>query len=75
MKTKIRDLTPREKECANLAASGMTSQKIAIALNMSSEQVVKNHLRMVYLKLNIDGRNNLRPAMKALEERLANVER
>jgi DNA-binding CsgD family transcriptional regulator len=51
-------LTPREREIALLAASGMTSHEIAGRLVLSA-RTVDNHLQRVYRKLGIAGRGEL----------------
>jgi DNA-binding CsgD family transcriptional regulator len=57
------DLTPREREIALLAASGLPDKVISSKLQVSVG-TVKAHLHNVYLKLRIRGRS-------ALAERLA----
>lgn len=51
-------LTPREKEIANLVASGYPNRKIANTLNIS-ERTVKAHLGVIFRKLNITDRLQL----------------
>lgn len=51
-------LTPREKEIANLVATGYPNRKIANALNIS-ERTVKAHLGVIFRKLNIADRLQL----------------
>jgi DNA-binding CsgD family transcriptional regulator len=52
------ELTPREREIALLAASGLTSQQIAGRL-VVSVRTVDNHLQRVYRKLGIARRGEL----------------
>jgi DNA-binding CsgD family transcriptional regulator len=51
-------LTPREREIARLAASGLTSPQIAHRLVLSV-RTVNNHLQHAYAKLGISGRDEL----------------
>jgi two-component system nitrate/nitrite response regulator NarL len=51
-------LTPREKEIANLVATGYPNRKIANTLNIS-ERTVKAHLGVIFRKLNISDRLQL----------------
>lgn len=51
-------LTTREREVALLAADGLTSQQVADRL-VISRRTVDNHLRKVYAKLGIEGRDQL----------------
>lgn len=51
-------LTPREKEIANLVATGYPNRKIANTLNIS-ERTVKAHLGVIFRKLNITDRLQL----------------
>ncbi|MBO9577517.1 MAG: helix-turn-helix transcriptional regulator, partial [Microbacteriaceae bacterium] len=51
-------LTRREREIANLAASGLSSKDIAARLFLSA-RTVDNHLQSVYGKLGITGRHEL----------------
>jgi two-component system nitrate/nitrite response regulator NarL len=51
-------LTPREKEIANLVASGYPNRKIANTLNIS-ERTVKAHLGVIFRKLSITDRLQL----------------
>jgi DNA-binding CsgD family transcriptional regulator len=51
-------LTEREREIAELAASGMQSQAIASRLHISV-RTVDNHLHRAYEKLGIGGREEL----------------
>ena len=51
-------LTPREQQVADLAIDGLSNQQIAEELCIS-ERTVKNHLRSVYQKLQIDSRAKL----------------
>lgn len=57
------DLTPRELEIAKLAANGMRNKEIAEKLCIS-EYTVKNHLSVIYQKLNIDRRSKLIEMLK-----------
>lgn len=52
------DLTPREREIALLAASGLTSKTIAATLHLS-ERTVSNHLARTYAKAGISSRSEL----------------
>jgi ATP/maltotriose-dependent transcriptional regulator MalT len=52
------DLTPRERETAELAARGMTDRAIADALFLSV-RTVHAHLRAAYAKLGVSGRTGL----------------
>ncbi|MFD1930433.1 LuxR C-terminal-related transcriptional regulator [Nonomuraea mangrovi] len=51
-------LTPREREIAGLAASGLASKDIAASLVLSI-RTVDNHLQSVYGKLGVNGRTEL----------------
>ncbi len=52
------DLSPREREIAELAAGGMASKAIAQRLGLSV-RTVSNHLQNAYLKLGVSGRDEL----------------
>jgi DNA-binding CsgD family transcriptional regulator len=52
------DLTPRERDVAKLAATGMSNREIAERLVLS-KRTVDNHLHQVYAKLGISGRAEL----------------
>ena len=52
------ELTPREREVAELAAKGLHNTEIAKALNIS-ENTVKHHLKIAFQKMNIDRRSKL----------------
>ncbi len=52
-------LTPREREIATLAASGLSDRDIAAQL-VVSERTVHNHLHRTYTKLGINTRRQLR---------------
>ena len=52
------ELTPREREVAELAAKGMRNPEIAEMLNIS-ENTVKHHLKITFQKMNIDRRSKL----------------
>ena len=52
------ELTPREREVAELAAKGLRNTEIAKALNIS-ENTVKHHLKIAFQKMNIDRRSKL----------------
>lgn len=56
----LSQLTRREREIANLAASGASSKDIAAKLFLST-RTVDNHLQSVYGKLGISGRHELTP--------------
>lgn len=55
-------LSPREREIAELAASGLSNPEIAERLFVSV-RTVGNHLQNVYTKLGISGRTDLRERM------------
>ena len=52
------ELTPREREVAELAAKGLRNPEIAKALCIS-ENTVKHHLKIAFQKMNIDRRSKL----------------
>ena len=52
------DMTDRELDIASRAAGGMTSRAIADELGISV-RTVDNHLRSVYRKLDVSGRDEL----------------
>ena len=52
------ELTPREREVAELAAKGLRNSEIAEALFIS-ENTVKHHLKIAFQKMNIDRRSKL----------------
>ena len=52
------ELTPRERETAELAARGRTDREIAEALFLSI-RTVHAHLRSAYAKLGVTGRGDL----------------
>ncbi|MEZ5393207.1 MAG: LuxR C-terminal-related transcriptional regulator [Bryobacterales bacterium] len=51
-------LTPRERDVAGLVASGLPYKKVAEQLSIS-DHTVKNHLRRIYDKLDINSRVEL----------------
>lgn len=51
----MKKLTPREKEMMKYLVRGESNKKIAQALGIG-EQTVKNHLRFIYLKLDVENR-------------------
>ncbi len=53
-------LSPRETEIAKLAATGLSTRVIGDQLFVSA-RTVDNHLRQVYRKLDLDGRQSLAP--------------
>lgn len=55
-------LSAREREVATLAASGHTNREIAERL-VVSVRTVENHLHAAYLKLGVDGREDLGPIL------------
>ncbi|MFE9098240.1 LuxR C-terminal-related transcriptional regulator [Streptomyces sp. NPDC007264] len=58
-------LTPREREVAALAATGMSNRDIADRL-VVSVRTVENHLHRIYHKLGITARNELRRGLDKL---------
>ena len=58
----VQELTPREREIASLAATGMTSRAIAGEL-VVSVRTVDNVLRSVYAKLGVSGRGDLQQVL------------
>ena len=56
-------LSKREREIAELAARGLRNGEIAEMLHIS-EGTVKNHLKIVFRKLNIDRRSSLRGRLR-----------
>jgi DNA-binding CsgD family transcriptional regulator len=52
------DLSPRERQIAELAAMGLTSPQIAELLTVS-RRTVDNHLQSVYTKLGVRRRSQL----------------
>ena len=52
------ELTPREREVAELAAAGLRNGEIAAKLNIT-EHTVKQHLKNAFQKMNIDRRSKL----------------
>lgn len=52
-------LSPRETEVANLARQGLTNKEIAEFLVVSIK-TVEFHLRNIYLKLEVPGRDGLK---------------
>ncbi len=52
------ELTPREREVAELAAKGLHNSEIAAALTIT-EHTVKQHLKSAFQKMNIDRRSKL----------------
>lgn len=52
-------LTPREREVAELVQTGMKNLEISVKLNIT-ETTLRVHLRRIYRKLGIQGRVNLR---------------
>jgi len=57
------ELTPREREIALLAASGLTSREIAARLVLSV-RTVDNHLQRVFRKVGVSSRSELRPLIE-----------
>ncbi len=57
-----RELSPREREIAELAVDGLPSKLIAQRLGLSV-RTVSNHLQNAYLKLGISGREDLAEAL------------
>jgi DNA-binding CsgD family transcriptional regulator len=55
-------LTGREREVAELAASGVASKDIADRLFLSV-RTVENHLQHAYAKLGLTGREQLEPVL------------
>lgn len=56
--TTPKDLTERELEIATLVAKGLRNKEIALTLNIT-EGTVKNHLKNIFQKMNIDRRSDL----------------
>ncbi|GAA2259123.1 LuxR family transcriptional regulator [Streptomyces ruber] len=61
-------LTPREREVAALAATGMSNRDIADRL-VVSVRTVENHLHRIYHKLGITARNDLKRGLEKLTGR------
>ena len=64
-------LTQREQEVVELVQAGMKNLEISLHLNIS-EATLRVHLRRIYRKLNIQGRNTLRdlpPLSRELSEK------
>jgi DNA-binding CsgD family transcriptional regulator len=59
------ELSRREREVADLAASGMPARSIALRLSLS-ERTVENHLQRIYAKLGLHSRAELIARMAAL---------
>lgn len=57
------DLSPRQREVADLAAAGATVPEIAHALGSSAE-TIRSHLREVYRRLNVASRPDLARVMQ-----------
>ncbi len=57
-------LTPREREIASLAATGLASKAIARQLGVT-ERTVSNHLQNAYVKLGISNRGDLADALSS----------
>lgn len=55
---KTRDLTPRERECVQLARTSLTARQIASRLDIAPA-TVQQHLLRSYRKLGINGRHQL----------------
>jgi len=61
-------LTPREAELANLVAAGFSNRQIAEML-VIRRQTVKNHIRAIYRKLELNNRElSLRLSGKNVED-------
>ena len=54
----MQELTPREYEVAELAATGYSNKQIADRLSIS-EQTVKNHMHSIFRKLALNNRVEL----------------
>lgn len=67
---RVPDLTRRERDIANLAATGLSNREIAERLVLS-KRTVDNHLHQVYVKLGISGRAEL---SELLESRALPIE-
>lgn len=61
---KLAPLSPREREVARLASSGLTSREIGARLHLSV-RTVDNVLQRSYAKLGIAGRRELRDAIRS----------
>lgn len=62
----VEQLTPQERQTAQVIATGLTTREAAAALFLSPK-TVEFHLRNVYIKLGIRSRDELARAMAALE--------
>jgi len=49
-------LTPRERQCVQLAGEGLSNKEIARRLNIRSDKTVSNHLSSAYQKLGVVNR-------------------
>lgn len=67
-------LTPREREVAALAATGMSNRDIADRL-VVSVRTVENHLHRIYHKLGITARNDLKRGLDKLIGRRQEADR
>ncbi|MDQ1397337.1 MAG: hypothetical protein QOG64_2596, partial [Acidimicrobiaceae bacterium] len=54
----VGELTSREREIAVMAAGGLVSKEIAARLSVAV-RTVDNHLQRVYVKLGVNGREEL----------------
>jgi len=54
----LKPLTPRERQVALLAARGLTNRQIATEVGLSI-YTVSNHLKRVYVKLEVGSRTEL----------------
>jgi DNA-binding CsgD family transcriptional regulator len=66
-------MTPREREIAHLASSGLTSREVAGRLEISV-RTVDNHLGTIYSKLGVSGRREL-PSVLGLGARRPEADR
>ena len=60
-------LTPRQREIAHLAATGLSNKQIG-ALLLLSPRTVSTHLYQLFPKLGVSSRAALRDALKRLDQ-------
>jgi DNA-binding NarL/FixJ family response regulator len=54
----MNDLTPKEAAIVRLVVAGLSNRDVATQIG-TSEQVIKNHLREIYVKMGVDTRIHL----------------